>query len=167
MRVPHPVSFTLTNRYDLGNGWGALHSEYHWGSSTGSVNDLSSCSVGEFTTYPGYPNSANPWPWPSPYPAISTDNPTTGSVPGSDGGVYDNNWAYTPNTVPVFRTPYTSLDFTVTQYFRYKCGNQSQWTVFAGPIYIYRSVEQNPNSSWYYAVSKSDGSGSAGINPLP
>jgi len=156
-----PTNFRQTGVWDRGGG--KLEFEYQWSSSTGNLNDLSACFVGEHVQYPG---TANPYPRPSPpFPAGGHANPTEFQVEGNDGIIGDEQ------LVPgfgLFVTPYSASSYTAVQHWRYSCPckNGGAWVNVMGPLNIVRSISQNPNGSWKYTVTKPTG-GQASINPLP
>jgi len=141
---------------------GVLHFDYTWESSTGNLADLSNCLVGEFVTYPG---AANPYVWPSPPWAAgsSTPNPTMPSTAGSGGAGQDNHG---PKSF-VAAASRVAANFTATQIYRYQCpcANGGNWVTLDGPISIVRTVTQNADGTWQYAISKSGSNG--GLNPIP
>lgn len=118
-----PVNFQQNN---LGTdiGGGTLEVHYTWGSSTGNLNDLAACFIGERVAYPG---DTNPWPFPPPFPAISANNPTL-SMPGdivSTAGNFDDDHS-TPGN---FRPPYSVTSFNTQQIYRFHCPcyNNDNW----------------------------------------
>lgn len=162
-----PVNFRQTLVLALGTGIGVhLEWEYRWDSSTGNLNHLAACEVGEFVDYPGvgpryfYPSP----PFPT-NPANGLLDPTEINVAGSDGIIGDINWV--PG-IGNFRTPYSSSSVTSTQNWRYRCpcANGGAWVNVFGPLSINRSVSQNANGTWKYTITKPIG-GSASYNPLP
>lgn len=155
-----PVNFHQTSVVDAGNG--DLRFTYSWASSSGSLADLSACTVGEIVTYPG---SANPFPFPSPpFPPDAYSNPTVIDLAAASGGFQDDHML-TPSTT--FVKPYSASSFTATQYYRLKCSNYNSgnYVNIQGPNSIVRSVSQNSNGTWEFTVTKSGAS--ASINPLP
>src|SRR5437660_5423596 len=99
----------------------------------------------ENVTYPG----GNPFVYPSPpFPVASAPNPTNTPnppAPGSAGSTGINDTHYIPGGggASSFVKPYSGYQVTATQYEQYKCGNQTTWTNFYGPAYIYRTIGQN------------------------
>jgi len=155
-----PVNFQQTSCSDKGNG--DLHFEYSFSSTTGNLGDLSSCTIGEFVSYPG---TQDPFPFPSPpFPPDAYENPTELDLPAAPGGLVDDQ-SLKPSTT--FVKPYSTSSFTATQYYRYKCScaEGGNYVNVAGPLSIVRSVSQSPDKSWKFTVTKSGCS--AQINPLP
>jgi hypothetical protein len=152
---PCPVSFQMSTGTDAGGG--TLHFDLSWGSSTGNKADLSSCGMGELVTY-----NPNDVPFPAPFPDVSPANPTPTPFNPTTGEATDDH--YTPGT---FRKPYFAKSMTATQVYRYwcPCVNGGAWTTIMGPLYITRSVSQNPDGTWKFTITKAQGS--ATINPLP
>jgi hypothetical protein len=163
---PFPTNFTLSSAVDAGGG--DLHMVWAWESSTGNLGDLTQCTVSEFVTYPGPDSPPGYYPWPTPFPATSTADPTTGSVPATDGTAADDhdlNGKFDTD----FRKPYFANSFVADQQIGYVCTYDlgSVSGTLYGPAAITRSVNQN--GSWYFTVSQPvDGVYySAEINPLP
>lgn len=166
VKCPVPVNFRQVGTgTDIGGG--QLAFQYAWDSSTGNINDLATCNVGEIVTFPGPSGPGVQYFWPSPpFPAgSSSDNPSIDYLPGSRGGFADIHHLDDPNYT--FVKPYRAASFTGTQYYRYSCpcSNGGAWRNVMGPLSIVRSVSQNPNGTWKYTVTKSGAS--ATINPLP
>jgi hypothetical protein len=143
-----PMNFRQVNAYDAGGG--VLRFDYAWDSSTGNLQDLSACTVGELVRFP-----SNPFTWPRPWLAESGSpaggQPSNGSV----GMIPDANWVKDPP--PVVR-PYLATGFPVTQYFIYTCPcSTAPGTVktLAGPITITRAVSPNADGTWKGCVTKS------------
>lgn len=159
-----PVKFTLDSAVDAGGG--DLHLVWGWESSSGSLSDLSSCSVSENVTYPGTGNYA----WPTPFPSNTSTNPTVLSVPGTDGSDPDDHDLQGKLDTD-FRKPYFANSFPAQQSFNYSCvynGKTLTGTLFASAN-VTPVVKQNPNGSWYFTVDEPiEGTDySATINPLP
>ncbi len=150
-----PVNFRQTSVSSQASG--TLHFEYAWNSSTGSLRDLSACTVGETVTY-----SPGDIPFPPPFPPLSPPNPTVGAASGTLGAGVDNH--STPGT---FVKPYSARSFTATQIYWYSCpcSNGGQRVTILGPLAIVRSVSLSKNASWKFTITKSGSS--ATINPLP
>ncbi len=143
---------------DIGSG--TLYFErYSWDSSTGNLQDLSSCTVGEIVTYPGVGDYFPPSP---PFPAGGFINPTVIDVAGNSIGFEDVH-----RTRGNFVAPYSSASFTAVQYYRYSCPcmNNGAPVNLAGPIDIVRSVTIADRGTWKFTITKSGDS--ATINPLP
>jgi hypothetical protein len=151
----YPTNFRQTSV--IGPG-GLLHFEYAWDSSTGNLQDLSACTVGEIVTYP----NGNPYVAPNPPFNAAYSNPTVIDAPATSGSLADDH------NVPGFTTPYSDSSHTGTQYYRYRCPcvNSGQYVNLMGPLSIRRQVSQNANGSWKYTITKATG-GFATIDPLP
>ena len=157
---PTPINFRQTSVIDAGSG--DLRFTYAWNSSSGTLSDLSNCTVGEIVTYPG---SQNPFPFPSPpFPAVASPNPTVDDLAATTGTFQDDNKVGTG----IFVRPYSASSFTATQNFRYKCTNYNggNYVNLMGPLSIVRSVSMNTNGTWKFTGTKPTG-GTATINPLP
>lgn len=163
---PVPVNFTLDSAVDAGGG--DLHLVWTWQSSSGNLSDLSSCSVGENVSFPGAPAD---YTWQTPFPLITIHpNPTTGSVPATDGSDPDDHDLLGKLDTD-FRKPYSANSFVAQQSFSYSCvynGKTLTGTLFA-TANVTRVVKQNTNGSWYFKVDEPiEGTDySATINPLP
>ncbi len=153
---PVPVNFHQVSGSDQGNG--TLHFEYSWDSSTGDLDDLANCQVGEEVTYPG----GSPFVWPSPPWGATWQNPTVIWLAAKNGGFVDNHLIPLP-----FVKPLKSATVPSTQNYRYQCGcaNDGNPVVLVGPITITRSVTKNKNGTFKYTVTKSGIS--ASVNPIP
>jgi hypothetical protein len=165
---PIPVNFDLETWSDAITG--DLHMVWSWQSSTGNLANLTSCSVSEFVTYPGPDSPPGIYPWPTPFPAANSNNPTTSSVPATDGSVTDDH-DLGGKLDTDFRKPYFANSFVSDQTIGYSC-TYSGGTItgtFYGPAAITRSVSQNANGSWTFVVSEPvDGDlYSVSIDPLP
>lgn len=155
-----PINFRQTLVRDAGGG--NLEFEYYWDSSTGNLNQLSTCSIGEKVDYPGI---GSPYMRPSPpFPPGGHANPTEIEIGASSGALGDVHFVPPGN----FVKPYVASSYTGSQIYRYKCpcAYGGTWVKILGPLQINRSVSQNPNGTWKYTVTKPIG-GQAGINPLP
>lgn len=157
-----PVDFKQTSVADQSNA--VLYFTYSWGSSSGNLSDLGSCTVEEFTTYPGYTAGQNlQFFWPSPpYSSGSySPNPETGQPgPGSAGTATDTLGH------PGFQTPYASATTVSNQIFQFSCPGyrNGQWTQMfpaSGTIPITRQVSYNSAQNyWVYTITKSGASNS-------
>lgn len=138
-------------------GGGTLHFEYAWSSSSGNLNDLSACEVGERV----YGYSSNPFPSP-PFPAnLAPNDPTEISVAGTNGGFQDNH-----STPGSFVSPFQAASVTASQIYRFRCPchNSNAWVTLLGPHDIVRSVAENGSGGWKFIISKTGAS--ATIDPL-
>jgi hypothetical protein len=154
-----PVNFRNTvNGRDEGGG--TLYFEYAWESSSGSLSDLQSCTLGERVSYSG----GNPFPLPAPFPAISFDNPQIANVPGTAGGFADRH-----RTPGQFRVPYSEASFTALQDYRWQCScaDNNAWHTFDGygAVPIVRTVAQSDSGTWYFMITKAGAA--AAVSPLP
>ncbi len=147
---------------DIGSG--SLVFTYQWDSSTGVIDHLVQCTVGEIVGYPGGPGTYN---FPTPFPNITVNNPTTS--PPLLGNINAGIFYDTHSTPGTFRTPYSANSFNATQYYWYSCPCSSGGfpQQMGGNNTITRSVSTNGGggSGWKFTVSKSGDS--ATINPLP
>ena len=71
VRAPHPVNFHMTGHESYSNG--QLHFDYAWDSSTGTLDDLSQCTIGEIVYLPG---RGSTYTWPK--PPFDQTEPTVG-----------------------------------------------------------------------------------------
>jgi hypothetical protein len=159
-----PVNFRQTAAQDVGNG--DLDVTYKWDSSTGNLNDLSACTIGEYVAYPtppgvDYQPPSPPWPANSPFV-----NPTIISGPATSTGFLDHHWLGQGITGASFKKPYSASSFIASQYYWYSCsgGNVIHWK---DNLVITRSVSANGAGGWKFRVTASDTSTAATINPLP
>jgi hypothetical protein len=151
-----PVNFTTVSVTKASNG--TLTFVYKYQSSSGNLQDLASCQVGELVAYPG---TAASYTWP--YPMVqSTPNPTALYGPGSTGGFTDNN-----SPPSSYTKPYSADSFQATQRLQWECPNYNggNFQSFVPDITITRSILQNPTSgAWEYQITKS---GYTNTIPLP
>jgi hypothetical protein len=158
-----PVNFLQTGVSTLSGT--VLQFTYTWGSSSGSLADISTCTVREFVTYPGYVQGQQlNYAWTSPpYVNTTSPNPTTG-VPGSASGA-----GLTDQQGNVgFVKPYVANTVTSNQVYQFQCPyyQNNAWVQFfpaSGTISITRVVQQ-VGATWQYSISKS-GSTATGILP--
>ena len=158
VQCAYPVNFHQTIGRD--GGGGRLLFEYEFDSSTGKLEDLTGCVVGEIVTYPG----GNPFRYPSPpYAANGIANPTIIDVAAEFGFISD------VHGIPGgFMKPYVTSDVNSTQIYRYKCScrNNGNYVNLTGPITIGRHVlESDPPDVWAYYIEKSGIR--ALVEPLP
>ena len=143
---------------DLGGG--NLRFHYTWGSSTGNLNNLGDCQVGENVAYPG---GNNPFVWNSPpYQAnFRTPNPTVIWLRATTGTFQDTH------THAGFLQPYRADNFTATQDYRWRCTNvnNNNPTNFIAGIQIVRTVTNPRGNCWVYTITKSGAT--AQLMPLP
>lgn len=167
MTVAVPTNFHMTGASDVGGGaLPYLQAYFSWDSTSGNLQDLSSCNMREYVTYPTSNNSACPNnnppgscyyppspPWPTPgLSGTGYPNPTSPPPGQATGGTFtDNNVVTNLN----FVTPYSASSFNGTQYFQYSC-NGGAWTNIYGPKTITRSMSQNAQAKWVVTVSRSD-----------
>jgi len=147
---------------------GTLFFSYHWESSTGNLDDLTGCQVGENVAYPG---KNNPYIWSSPpYGANGgTRNPTEIWLPATLGTFNDEH-----SNPFGFLKPYKADNFIATQDYRWRCVkvNGNKPTDFAGytGIQIERTVAlagkpTDALNCWFYTITKSGLK--AEVKPLP
>ncbi len=145
-------------------GSGLLRCVYDWSSSTGSLNDLKDCEVGERVDYPG-PQPAN-YQWPDTGWLEFTNNPTETKVGegvnGSRGQIGDMH------KTGQFADPRGEGHFAASQKYFYRClckDNNKEVTV-RGPLSIVRAIKKQPNGSFLYTCSK-DGANTQFTLPSP
>ncbi len=141
---------------------GVLHFHYLFDSSSGDLNDLSQCTIGEIVTYLGMGNFHPPTP---PFANLTNgiQNPNINDHSATPGFLDDDH-----GTGGTFVTPYSEASYTATQYYRYKCPckNNGNYVNVAGPNTIVRSVSRIGQTARYkYTITKSGSS--ATISPLP
>jgi hypothetical protein len=151
--VAIPVNFTTYKETNLSDG--TLQFSYSWNSSSGNLNDIASCKVGEQVAYPG---SSASYIWPLPM-VQSSINPTilnfSGNSTGPNGTTAGlGDYQYPPNS---YSKPYQAASFTATQVFQWACPYylDGNFTRFTPNITIMRSVSQNASGQWIYQVTKS------------
>jgi hypothetical protein len=109
-------------------------------------------------------------PWPTPFPTANSDNPTTGSVPATEGTATDDH-DLEGKLDTDFRQPYFANSFVADQTINYSCiyGGGTITGTFYGPAAITRSVSQNADGSWTFTVSEPVDGGLLweSIDPLP
>jgi hypothetical protein len=151
--VAAPTNFHQTEWKDLGDG--LLYFKYKWGSTSGDLNDLGGCMIGECVDYPG----GNPYFYPAPWVGY-IDNPfirTVCSATLGDIGLSDIHFRGD------IQWPYQNASFTATQHYEYHdcCGS---YITLLGPLSIYRQVYEAPCATgWRYRVEKTGVSASTCI----
>jgi hypothetical protein len=164
---PHPTNLQQVGPgEDQHDGAGTLLLYYTLDSSTGNPLDLQGCNVGEYVqfidTFTGNVSSANPFPYPAPFPADQQPNPTIVSV-AADVAAYKGSGAGFTDAIrfgvpATFRPPYVRGNVTAVQTIRYQCPwvNNNAWQALAGPLTISRDVKPDPNGgqSWYFSACK-------------
>ncbi len=146
-----PTNFQLsTGGFDPGSY--TLRVQLTWSSSSGNMDDIAECRVGEIVLYPG---TGREYIWPSPMqqttsnPFAPTPSPGNQMISDSHGGP------------KAFTKPYMGANFDATQKYTWACPNGKSG-VGLGPITITRSVSQNAAGAWTYSINLSTGqSGSA------
>ena len=155
VKCPVPTDFrTKEARPEPG---GILFFRYDWRSSTGDLQDLDLCEVGEQVVYPG----GSPFMWPPPW-QFSTPNPSVLRGDATAGFLTD---AHSPGN---FLLPYQVASFTAQQRYFYVCdclADPSKPNILAGIFDIVREVTQRPDGRFQYIITK-DGV-TATIDPLP
>jgi hypothetical protein len=148
-----PVNFTTYSENNLSDG--TMQFSYSWQSSSGNLNDISSCIVGENVSYRG---SSPTYQWPAPMVGSSV-NPTILNVQGNNSGPNGTtagmgDYQYAPSS---YTKPYEQDLFQATQMFQWACPsyNGGAFYRFTPNITITRSVIQNPSGQWIYQVTKS------------
>jgi hypothetical protein len=146
-----PVNFTTYSEKNLSNG--TMQFSYTWQSSSGRINDIASCIVGEDVSYTG----PNPYPWPAPMVGPST-NPTILNVQGNNNTGLPNSagmadYQIAPSS---YAKPYQQNSFQATQIFQWACPNYNDGAFyrFTPNITITRSVVKNSSGQWIYQVTK-------------
>jgi hypothetical protein len=141
--VPTNFTSTETNLPD-----GTLSFQYTFQSSTGNIQDLAGCKVGETVFYPG---TQNPWVWPLPM-VQSTPNPTALYGSGNNAYISDKNGP--PSS---YKQPYSYAHFQATQRLQWECPcyNSGNYNNFVPDITIDRKVFQDTDGKWKYQIQKS------------
>jgi hypothetical protein len=145
---------------------GALYFAYSFGSSTGKLSDLASCSIREYLTYPGGPGS---WYWPLPFPARGPiQNPNGNTTVPTTSGYFSDTHSLPPGD---WRLPYFVTGFLVDQVYQFSCSCSSAgaWQDMAPHWSIDREITSNP---WTYTIGKPNYTPYQGytygqISPLP
>ena len=140
-----------------------MHFHYSWLSTSGQLQDLDHCVVGEIVTYPLDGTIGNEFFYPSPPYAVTpvSDNPTILSVAATAGQADDIH----PHNS--FVTPYRSVVVDAAQTYRFNCSNylNGEWVDFTN-FTIERTVDKHSfNSSFFYTIVKAGSS--AQVDPLP
>jgi len=160
-----PMDFRQVRAYSNG---GDLYLDYVWSSSSGRLEDIKDCAVGEKVTYPLSPGTCqftNKYYWPDPWRGQSSPNPTCEAQAGNEcppdlegqygkgvRGCFEDHQVYNPITVE----DVTGM-FDATQEFWYSCVGQDRPTDFPGwsGLTIHRSVvDTNGHGCWTYFVTK-------------
>ncbi len=139
---PVPTNFRQTAGYDKGGG--ELRFTYDWDASYGPKSALTG-SMGELVTY-----ATNPTPRP-PFDLLVT-NPTEtppGVIPASNPTGMGDTQKFIG-----CRTPYSTVTYVGTQYYRYKTDCDANWVNIMGPITITRTIEVI-GGVWTYKIVKS------------
>jgi hypothetical protein len=147
----HPVNWTHSGASD--NGPDGIQIPITWGSSTGSLADLSSCVVREVVRYDAIPNP--PFLWNPP-------NPTILSVPGNLGAGQDTH-SYPPGLATGITTPRVAGTMVAHQQYQFQCtgpGCSGTWENIPNQAYtLTREVFAHaPPHPWRYRITK-DGVG--------
>jgi hypothetical protein len=141
-----PVNFEQVGQGVSGSN-GLLTFHYEWASTSGNLDDLAQCQVGEYVSYPG----GNPFVWPSPPYNGQTANPTIAWL-AAVVGVAQDNQMHEP-----FLEPYVANAFNANQEYRYRCTSLDT-VIFPGwsGITIARTVADSTGKGcWGYTVTKS------------
>ncbi|MHA7059790.1 eCIS core domain-containing protein [Aquimarina sp. M1] len=133
------------------HGANAIRIDINWKSSTGTLADLSNCTVREVVKYGKIPNP--PFTWTPP-------NPTILSVAGTSGAAMDTH-SYPPG-IAALSKKYGNM--TATQVYQWKCTGpncDSKWHTFPGQRYtIRRTVYRiKGTNKWFYRIQKYGGWG--------
>jgi len=147
-----PTNWTITSEQN-GND-GTMTFNYSFQSSTGRLQDLAPCTLGETVFYPG---NNSPYVWPSPMVASSinpTVIPPNPPQPGNGVGGTSVDHNYPPNS---YQTPYAYAHFQATQRFWFicPCYNGGNITNIVPDLTIDRKVFQDTDQLWKYQITKS------------
>ena len=144
------IPTNMRQTYVEDQGGGVLYFEYVWESTTGDINDLFNCTVGERVDYPG---SDDPYQWPLPWDNVKTPNPTVLYVSAIWGEATDT---HSPAYV---HSPYQNAGFSAEQIYWYHCGpsccmeeNEYETLLDIGPIMRWITGEDD---IWRYSIMKS------------
>ncbi|HEX8175802.1 MAG TPA: hypothetical protein VF543_11845 [Pyrinomonadaceae bacterium] len=150
VRAPHPKNFHQTAVQAQVDG--TLHFEYAWDSSTGNLNDLGNCVVGEIVYLP----TRGTYVWPKPPFNSSEPSPGVIDVEGWRGRFNDDHLPPKDGYV----SPFRAARFTANQIYRYKCTNVNggRYVNLTRTIPILREFFQNSDGTWTYRCSKSGAS---------
>jgi hypothetical protein len=149
VNVAIPTNYHLEEWWDIGGG--VIKNYYEWDSTSGNLEDLDGCDVGELVCYP----NGNPYVPPDPpFDNWVLENPTEDWNPptwpdlynGPYGCVFDNNGK------GGFSEPYLAVGFSAGQYARWRDCTGTP-TDFWGPVTISREVYYL-GGNWYYEITK-------------
>jgi hypothetical protein len=157
--VAIPINFSTYAVTKQTNG--TIVFSYTWQSSSGNIQDLASCVVGENVSYPG---SSPAYAWPAPM-VNSTVNPTVLNVAGNNPGPNSStaglgDYNYAPKS---YIKPYLKSSFPATQILQWACPNYNNenFNRFVPNITIVRSVFLDAGGKWEYQITKSGETNSA------
>lgn len=141
--IATPTNFHLVEWWDYGGGEIFLY--YEWDSTSGVLEHLHDCELGETVIYPNGDPYVPPDP---PFNSWSLKNPTTPSWgPATQGWFYDLH----KKGAGGFSTPYCTRSFTGNQWYQYR-NCVGPITNLLGPIEIIRKVYEL--GDWYYSTTK-------------
>ena len=135
-----PVNWTHTGATD--NGSDGIRINISWDSSTGTLADLSNCTVREVVNYGAIPNP--PFTWNPPNPTILT-------VPGANGAGMDTH-SYPPGLASI-PTPRVAGTMVANQVYQWKCtgtGCDSAWHDFPSQNYTITRQVFGAGAAWSY-----------------
>lgn len=163
---PHPINFVLSPPGQTGS---TMTIDWLWDSSTGHLQDLSGCKIGERVTYDGNPgryvfgiDDDFPGFYYPPNPPFDAqhNNPTITNVGDPTAGHWpDDHYA------PGFTHPYQNSSYTGIQAFRYQCDDMPEglWVSLGVSQSITRSISEGNFGQYLYTISE----GGASNPPYP
>lgn len=140
---PVPTNFREVSADDIGSG--SLRFEYAWDSSTGTLEDIAGCEIGEYVDQ----YTSNPFPSP-PFKAALSPNDPTESIDSAVSGHFEDVHL-TPGP---FVRPFEEALVDSTQIYRFRCPCQAgnAWQTLMGPHRIRRVVTMWED--WVFWVAK-------------
>jgi len=151
--IAEPTNFQLVEWWDIGGG--DLMFYYEWDSTSGNLEHLNGCDVGEKVFYPNGDPYVPPDP---PFDSWAIPNPTSKWQPANTGCFYDFH-----HKVGGFSTPYCNASFTGLQRYRYRDCTGSPIDL-TGTISIIREVFES-GGNWWYSTTKDLGYAEAMFMP--
>jgi hypothetical protein len=166
--IPTNFHYVTATADDIGD----LAVTYAWNSSSGNINDLSSCTISELVTYPGNPSPKYYPPSPPYNDTPGYPSPFVSSVPGNNAASGNTASFVDLHTInDDFVKPYSTSFWAATQYYRFTCTGYvvsgSSNINLEGPLSISSSIQSNGAGGWEYIHYKTGVPVEAIINPLP
>ncbi|HOK67842.1 MAG TPA: hypothetical protein PLV55_13650 [Anaerohalosphaeraceae bacterium] len=143
------VPTNMREEYALAVG-GVLYFIYAWDSTTGDLNDLGNCVVGEWVLYD---LSDDPYCWPLPW-LTCTPNPTVIALPATEGVAQDTHSCGT------ICPPLQEAQFVAYQNYWYRCDvpccmKETDYELLLPIGPIIRKITRESLTGWLYWITKS------------